>query len=384
MPGYPRIVIRDVETIPLRLPFGRPFSFAAPSETTRQSVDVLIVRILTDGGPAGIGETQAWRRQGSFETLAGLDATIQTIFKPLLVGRSPFDAGPIMASLAASADLSLYAQAAVGDALYDLMGRALGVPVHALLGGRVREEVPVGIALSITDPDAMVEQGQAAYEQGYRHLRIKIGVDPALDVANVRSMRRHFDARAVLRADANGGLSFSEALPLLRRLDEFGLDIVEQPVPGWDLDGMAALAASCATPISADESLGSGHSLIEIVRRRAASVIQTKTAKNGGIHHIRRLWTIAEEAGIGIFPGNHPGTSVATAAVAHLCTAWPGRLLVGDFQTGSTSMLAADVVTDPVRVVNGAIRAPDGPGLGVELDDEQLNRFRVDGKGRLG
>lgn len=380
--ALPTLTIRDVETIPLRMPFGRPFSFAAPTDTKREFVEVMLVRITTEEGLVGIGETQAWRRQGSFETLTGLNATIVEIFKPLLIGRSPFDVGVIMARLMAAADHSLYAQAAIGDALYDLMGKALGVPVYQILGGRYRDEIPVGIALSITDPDAMVEQGQAAYDQGYRHLRIKIGLDPELDAANVRRMREHFGDRATLRADANGGLSFAQSLTLLRRIEKYRLDIVEQPVAGWDLEGMALLARSVATPLSADESLSTAHSLIEIIRRGAASVIQTKTGKNGGIHYIRRLWTIAEAAGIGIFPGNHPGTSIATAAVAHLCAAWPGPLMVGDFQTGSTSMLAYDVVNEPIRVENGIIRAPDRPGLGVEIDEEQLKRFRIDSLGR--
>lgn len=377
----PRLRIREVETIPLRLPFGRSFSFAAPHESKREAVDVLIVRIHTDEGLVGIGETQAWRRQGSFETLTGLRATIGEIFAPILVGQSPFDVAGLMVRLAAAADHSLYAQAAIGDALYDLMGKALGLPVYELLGGKSREKVDVGLALSITDPDGMVAQGQAAYDAGYRHLRIKIGLDPKLDLLNVRTMREHFGDTAILRADANGGLSFSQALPLLRQLEPYGLDIVEQPVAGWDLGGMEALARMVAIPISADESLGDAHSLMRISEKRAASVVQTKTAKNGGIHNIRRLWTIAEAAGIGIFPGNHPGTSVATAAVAHLCTAWAGPLLVGDFQTGSTSMLAADIVRDPIAVVDGAIRVSDRPGLGVELDEDQLARFRCDGEG---
>jgi len=375
----PQLRIRDIETVPLRMPFGEAFSFAAPHESKREAVEVLIVRIRTHEGLVGIGETQAWRRQGSFETLTGLIATIEEIFSPLLVGRSPFDIAGLMARMSAAADHSLYAQAAIGDALYDLMGKALGVPVYQLLGGRCRDEIPVGLALSITDPDAMVEQGRAAFEKGYRHLRIKIGLDPALDLLNVRRMREHFGDDVVLRADANGALSFARALPLLRSLEPFGLDIVEQPVPGWDLAGMAALAQAVPIALSADESVSSGHSMMSIVASRAASVIQTKTGKNGGIHYIRRLWTIAEEAGIGIFPGNHPGTSVATAAVAHLCTAWPGPLLVGDFQTGSSSMLSGDIVQNPVQVHAGTVRVSDAPGLGVEINEDQLDRFRLVG-----
>src|SRR5690606_35531774 len=133
------------------------------------------------------------------------------------------------------------------------------------------------------------------------------------------------------------------------------LDIVEQPVAGWDLEGMAALARAVAIPLSADESLTDDRSLVAIAQHRAASVMQTKSGKNGGIHSTRRLWSLAETLGIGIFPGNHPSTGVNVAAVAHLAAAWPGRLLVGDFQTGMADMIAEDILEVPVAVEDGAV-----------------------------
>ena len=140
----------------------------------------------------------------------------------------------------------------------------------------------------------------------------------------------------------------------------------------------ADLARSVPIPISADESLTSDHSLLEIARREAARVVQTKSGKNGGIHGVRRLWALAESLGIGIFPGNHPSSGVNVAAVAHLAAAWPGPLLVGDFQTGSVDMIAEDILQTPVRVADGLVHVPQGPGLGVTLDEDKVARFRVD------
>lgn len=375
-----RVAIRDVETIPLRLPFAAPFTMAAPHEPKREGVDVLIVRIHTDQGISGIGETQAWRRQGSAEILLNLVRTVREHFAPLLVGRSPFDVAGILHDLNASISNSLYPQAAVGDALYDLVGKLLGVPVYDLLGGKCRETVRVGLALGIASPpEAMIERAEAAYQEGYRHIRIKIGMDPVVDVENIRRVREHFGDKVVLRADANGGMTPPDALRLLKKLEAFDLDIVEQPVPGWDLEGMAAICRAVAIPISADESLTTDHSLVEIVRRQAARIIQTKTGKNGGIYYTRKLWEIADAAGIGIFPGNHPSTSVATASVAHLCAAWPALPIVGDFQTGLCDMLSTDIATTSVRVENGRLTVPNGPGLGIQLDEEKLKRFRLDG-----
>jgi L-alanine-DL-glutamate epimerase-like enolase superfamily enzyme len=373
------VVIREIEAIPVRVPFGYSFTIAAPHAPKRDFVDVLIVRIHTDAGVTGLGETQAWRRQGSAEVLENQIHSINTLFAPVLVGKSPFDVAALLGACNAIAYDSLYAQAAIGDALYDLMGKLLDVPAHALIGGKCRDSIPVGIALSISDDSgAMIDQAQAAYESGYRHLRIKIGIDPQRDVANVKAMRKHFGDKVTLRADANGGMSYDQALPLLRKLQEFDLDIVEQPVAGWDLDGMAALARSVSIPISADESLTTTHSLMKIAQQRAASVIQTKVGKNGGIHYIRSLWQIAHAAGIGIFPGNHPGSSVQTASVAHLCAAWPHALLVGDFQMFATDQNSDDVVTRPMRTKDGHLAVPEGPGLGIEIDEARLRRLRLD------
>ena len=371
--------IRSVEALPLRLPFAKSFTMAAPHQPTRDGVEVLIVRITSEDGRVGIGETQAWRRQGSGETLPGLTGTVRDHVAPALIGRSPLDIAALMAEIAARLAGSLYVQSAVGDALYDLAARTLGRPLHDLLGGRCRDTIPVGLALGISgEPAVVIDAAERAYAQGYRHIRIKIGIDPDHDYRATRAMREHFGDRIQLRADANGGMGFGDALRLLHKITPFDLDIVEQPVAAWDLDGMAALARAVPIPISADESLTSDHSLLEIARREAARVVQTKSGKNGGIHGVRRLWALAESLGIGIFPGNHPSSGVNVAAVAHLAAAWPGPLLVGDFQTGSVDMIAEDILETPVKVVDGVVRVPQGPGLGITLDADKVERFRVD------
>jgi muconate cycloisomerase len=375
--GVPRI--RAVEAIPLRLPFRRSFTMSDPHQPSRGEVEVVLVRITADNDLAGLGETQAWRRQGSGETLPRLVTTITDHFAPALAGRSVFDIAPIMAELGAQGAGSLFAQAAVGDALYDLAARCVNLPLYDFLGGKVRSRIPVGLAIGVSGgPSAVIEAAQSVYERGYRHIRIKIGSDLDLDHRTVSELRKHFADRAILRADANGSMNYGDALRLLTRLEPFDLDLVEQPLPGWDLAGMAALGQAVRIPLSADESLSTDHSLVAIARHGAARIIQTKSGKNGGIHAIRRLWTLADAFGIGIFPGNHPSTGINVAAVAHLAASWPGRILVGDFQTGVEDMIADDVLVRRVEVRDGHVIVPDGVGLGVELDDEKVRKFRID------
>ncbi|MBZ0148025.1 MAG: hypothetical protein K8F62_10860, partial [Pseudorhodoplanes sp.] len=256
-----QIKIRKVETIPLRIPFANPFTMAAPHDPKREHVDVLIVKVIADDGQYGLGETQAWRRQGSGETLPALARNIADEFAPRMIGRSVGELNAIMAELDAALYGSLYPQAAVGDAMYDLMAKVLGVPLWQLFGGKCRASIPVGLPLSIaSSPEVMIASVEQAYAAGYRHIRVKIGIEPRLDLKTVAALRRHFADKIVLRADANGGMSFTDALWLLPRLEEFDLDLLEQPVPGWDLDGMARLSAACRIPLSADESLTTTHS----------------------------------------------------------------------------------------------------------------------------
>ena len=368
--------ITEIEPIPLRLPFAQPFKI---SQGARETLETLIVRVHTDEGIVGIGETQAWRRQGSAELLWSLVRTIKDHFEPLIAGRSPFDIGGILQTLNEALYNTLYAQAAVADALYDIAGKAVGLPVHKLLAGECRDRVRIGGLLAMKPTvGELMESAQAFYERGFRHFGLKIGLDPRQDLANVLALRERFGDRVVLRVDANGALSYDAALALLKKLEPHDIDVAEQPIAIWDLDGLAALCRATSIPIMADESVSTDHSLLEVIRRRAATVVQTKIAKNGGMYRVWRLWTLASAAGMRIYPGNHPSTSVATAAVAQLCGAWPGPLMEGVFAVGVSGALAADIVTEPIVPVNGEIRVPSGPGLGVELDPDAIARFRVD------
>lgn len=369
--------ITGVECIPLHIPFKVPFKIA--SGAARDVMETLLVKVRTDQGVIGIGETHAWRRQGSAETLPGLINVIERQFEPMVLGRSPFDIASIMHDLEQRMYHTHYAQAAIGDALYDIVGKLLNVPVYQLLGGKCRDKVRVAAVLSMRGTvDSMLESAAEFYEKGFRHLVLKIGVDTALDLANAEALRKKYGDGIELRVDANAGLDYDQALRLLRRLEPFDIETVEQPLAIWDIDGMAALARAVTMPLMADESVSTEQSLLDIIRKRAASSAQTKIAKNGGIHRIQRLWHLLATAGLGINPGNHPSASVATASVAHMCAAWPQPVMAGVFAVGVSGALADDIVEVPIRPVNGEIAVPEGAGLGVTFDEAAIKRLRVD------
>ncbi|MGD9867134.1 MAG: mandelate racemase/muconate lactonizing enzyme family protein [Hyphomicrobiales bacterium] len=370
--------IEAIEVIPLRIPFSDRLS-AKNSGAAKSSVDVAIVRLRSSDGVIGIGETQAWRRQGSAEYLPNLVRVIRDLFAPKIVGRSPFDIAAIMHDLGQALYGSFYPQAAVSDALHDLAARLQGISVCELLGGRCRDRIRVGLAILVSGEFGKIRPvAEDAFERGYRHMRLKIGGGIAEDMANFAGMREVFGDRVALRGDANGTLRFDEALPLLARLEQFGLEMVEQPVGLGDIEGMAALARATSIPISADESLSSEASLVDIIQRRAASMVQTKIGKNGGLYYCNRLWTIAHAAGLAPLAGNHPTTSVAATAMAHLAASVPWTPAVGEFSNGPTDVLADDIVTEPMRLEDGTVRVPEGPGLGVDLDEDKLRHYAAD------
>jgi len=369
--------ITRIETIPVRLPFQVKFKIA--SGGAREGVDLMLVRIHTDQGVTGIGETQAWMRHGSRETLSSLHTIINNHFSPRVVGRSPFDIAAILRDLEQAVWHSNYAQAPIADALLDLQGKLLGVPVYQLLGGKCRDRLAgcatLGIKPSIQET---IEEGQRWYEQGFRAFTIKVGNAPVQDAQTVIAFAEHFGDAITLRADGNAAMTFHEALRFADMVKGVNLDALEQLIEPWDIEGMASLASRFNIDFMADEAVSSEHDLLNVIKHRAASTFQTKIAKNGGLWNCRKLWQIGAAAGMRIFPGNHPAASIVTAAVAHLAAAWPGELLEGPFAVGLMGLIAEDVVTDPIKPDGPYVTVSDAPGLGLELDDASIRHLRVD------
>ncbi len=368
--------IEHIELIPIAVPFASPFQIAKGGP--RSVGEQLIVRLHSNQGLVGVGETQAWRRQGSVETLSGLIAAIKDYLAPCVIGRSPFDLAAISAAMDDALWPAFYAKAPILDALYDLQGKILGVPVYALLGGKCRDGVEACAVLPIKESiDGTLEGARNFWNRGFTSFTVKVGVKPTMEIELVKTLRQTFPL-AVIRVDANAVMEFDAALALLKKLEPFEIDAAEQMIAMWNLEGMGELGRHSSIPIMADESVGSIHDLLDIIKCRAATSIQTKVAKNGGIWHMRKLWTLAEAAGMRIYPGNHPSTSIATASVVHLAAAWPGPLLAGPFAVGISGAFARDIVKSPLIIENGRVKVPDAPGLGVELDEIAIREMRVD------
>jgi L-alanine-DL-glutamate epimerase-like enolase superfamily enzyme len=367
--------ITAVEVIPIRIPNRIPIKLA----TVRlEHQDNVIVR-LRAGPLAGVGETQPLAGfRGCVESHATIVPAIRDRIAPAVLRRDASAPEAVVGEIERSIPGSPYAKAAVVDALYDLLARAWKVPLCQLLGGPVRDQIPVVWTIGIGDGAAMAEEARRAVGRGFRLLKLKVGARRAdEDVRAMEAVRTAVGPGIGIRIDANGALGFDEGLALLRRLAGFGLELAEQPLPIDDLDGMARLITLTGVPVMPDESLTSPASALELVAKRAASVFGMKLAKHGGIHPARAIAAIAAAAAIPVYPGGQPGTSVGAATAAHFYAATPNATLGGDFHVGPAGWLADDVVRNPLVVADGHALVPHGVGIATELDEGKLARYAV-------
>ena len=294
-----------------------------------------------------------------------------------MIGRSPFDVNAIMHGLNESMYHSHYSQAAVGDALYDAVGKLLGVPVYQILGGKTRDKVRVAAVLSMKGTvESLLESADEFFEQGFRHLVLKIGVDPREDLRNAEALRKRFGDEIALRIDANAALDYDDALSLLTKLEPFDIETAEQPLNIWNVDGMADLAQKLRMPLMADECVATDHALMEIIAKRGELRPDESCEERRHLsypaplaHAECRAWALIQAT---IRPRASP------QPLSHRCAALGPGLNDRRFCGWNQRLLAEDIVENPIRHENGEIPIPDGPGLGITLDEDALQKLRID------
>ncbi|MGW6461165.1 mandelate racemase/muconate lactonizing enzyme family protein [Streptomyces sp. NPDC055078] len=355
--------IASIRTRVVSAPYVRPFVI---SSGTSSDLVSLVVEVTTDDGLTGYGEVSPMTAYTG-DTLAGVRAAVTEHVGPALLGRDPRDMAGAHTAMDTAIRGQRLAKAALDLALHDLAGLAAGWPVHFLLGGRVREHVPTTWVVGLGTLDEMTAEAVVYAAKGFPHIKVKGGVDPAADIALIRAVRAVLPAGTELSLDANEGYGPTVAARALTLMAEAGLDLVEQPLPRWDLDGMAALRGKVGVRVIADESVHSLHDALEIVRRGAADVLNIKILKVGGLHPARQIAAIAAAAGLAVKIGSMPELGVATLAAVHLAAALPhatvaadlvGPLMVREEPLAPTAFASADT---------GRVRVPTRPGLGHDL-----------------
>ncbi|MFF5990979.1 muconate cycloisomerase family protein [Prauserella flavalba] len=365
--------VASVRTVVVDLPLRRPHRFKSMS-ATRQSY--LVVRLRTEGGAEGIGEAVVpggpwW----GGESVESMKVMVDEYLAPQLTGADVSRVDLVMDRLDRVAARNSFAKAAVEMAMFDAWGRALGVPVYQLLGGLYRESIPVTWALGADDSEVVFAEAEEKLSSGlHSSFKLKMGaLDPAADTARVASVARAIGDKASVRVDLNAAWDEPTSARWLPVLEEAGVDLVEQPVPGWNVDALRRLAARLTIPVMADESLLTPHDALRLVGQEAADIFSLKVHKHGGLSATRRVAAVAEAAGVPCHGGSSIESSIGTAAAAHAYAAIRG--VTFGCELFGPLLLAEDLVTEPLTYADGALRVPSGPGLGVTLDEEKLARF---------
>jgi muconate cycloisomerase len=277
----------------------------------------------------------------------------------------------------AALDGSEVAKAGLEMALFDIVGKALGTPVHTLLGGITRERVPLSFSIPFGDPGAMADLAAERVAQGFGAVKVKVGRDPETDVAAVARVRQAVGPAVELRVDANmAWQSPKRAVAMIRRLEPYDLEFVEQPLPPRDLDGMAFVRARASVPVMADESVWTPADTIEVIRREAADAVNVYVSESGGLANAARSFAICEAAGIPCMIGSMPELGIGTAAQIHLGVAVT-RLGFASDACGAL-YYAEDLLREPLEIAGGFAYPPSRPGLGVEVDWKVVKRWQIE------
>ena len=369
--------IERVETIPLQLPVKTPL---IESGGTFGRFDHVLVK-LHAGGHVGLGEVEAYpsfERDG-VETQAGIVAVLKEVLAPAVTGVSPFDLTDLWRRMDGAAVGYWRVKAAIDIAAHDLMGRALGVPVHDLIGGKARESWPVegvGYGISIGAPDEVARIAEAAVARGYRQLELKAGdVRPERDVARLKMVREAIGPDIPIKIDFNGFYDTKTAVRLIREMERHGVQWIEQPARPWDLEGLAFVRAAVTALIVVDESVDTPQDMLRVARHQAADAVHVKPTIKGGFTMSRKIVAVAEAAGISLVPGTSAPSGVGMAAAQAFLASCPE--LSGGAHGSPLDILVEDVVTEPIPADSTTVGPRPGPGLGIELDEAAVERYRT-------
>ena len=361
--------ITAVKAHPVSIPFKRPFVVWRGVADTK---DHVIVEVETDEGIVGVGEASPFLYYAS-ETQEDVISTVLTYISPIVLGLNPFDLESIDARFHREIDGHPLSKAAIEMALWDIIGKCLGVPVYSLLGGKYRASVPVVAILKSGEPPQMASEAETWVAAGFRQLKVKIGFGPAKDVACVEAVRRAVGESVTIRVDAEENYDLKTSIRVARLLGRFGIELISQPISRYNHHDMVLLREAIDIPLLVDESISSPEDVLTAVELGTGDLVNIKVVKAGGILNARRMAAIAQAGGKSCLLGSMLEMGPGTLFAGHLAVATSnveyaseivGPLLLGD-----------DLLTNPVTYKDGALQVPDSPGLGFELDPDKMAKY---------
>jgi L-Ala-D/L-Glu epimerase len=358
--------ITKIDTIAARTPVREPLIWPGG---TRHSASGLLVQIHTDEGISGVGEAPG-------PTLPTIRTIIEAELAQFLIGQDPLRVEWLTHRLEEFtrnwSQMGAYAIAGIEMALLDLKGKALGVPVAELLGGFCRDRVAVVGYLFIDSPEANAAKAGKFVDAGYTELKLKVGRDFQQDHDTIAAIRDRVGPDVKIRIDANMIWSVPAAIKWIRGLERFDLQYVEQPVPDFDVAGLAQVRRSVAVPIAADEACTDVRSVLELIKADACDVFVVYPSEAGGLRRAHQIGALADASGKWCTIGSWAELGVATAGNVHVVAASSNYPFASDTHY---PLQEHDILVEPFAMTDGLVEVPRSPGLGVQLDPEAVERL---------
>jgi L-Ala-D/L-Glu epimerase len=368
--------IVGIEAIPIVISGTRSFRISEGQADVHTSV---LLRILTDqDGLEGHGEVVSAPPGKPEEFVEEIVGAVRRYIGPAIQGLGVMDRRVAVQRVAKALKGRIWTKAALDVALHDLQAKAMGVSVAALFGGRLTEEIPViGPVVGIAAPEVMASEAAELARTGYGAIKIKIGEAIAGDIDRVGAVREAIGPVPRLRVDANDHYRPADAIRLIRAIERYDIDHVEQPVARGDFMGFAEVRRCVGIPITSDDTVATPMDAMTLARLNAVDRVKVKVSKHG-FTGAQQIIAILEAAGIGCVLGHVFEMGLAATAEAQLAACMPN--LITPHEIGSLQPIGAtaDLIKARARPRPNTIRLPDEPGLGVALDWSTIERYRID------
>ena len=363
----PKDRIKRVDAWVVAVPLKKTWQISLYSADIRQHV---IVKVTSECGIEGFGEVSPAPAFMGEESRI-IKGIVDLFLGPAVVGMDPFAMELIHARMDQAISGNGAAKAALDIALYDLQGKILGLPVYTLIGGKYRSKAPLSWVLGIQDIKGALEEARHFVSLGVKTLKFKIGKDAKRDLRFLEALREEFGQEIRLRVDANQGYRVDEAVKILRAMEPYDLDAIEQPVPAWDLEGMRLIAQALDTPVMADESVFSLSDALRVIQMRAADILNIKIGKVGGIYPAKKIAAVAQAANIPISIGTNLELGIGSGASVHFALSTANAVYPSDMLLGP-DLHEFDLIEPSFSLVGGEVGPFEAPGLGVQLSGHAL------------
>ncbi len=362
-----KLRISDVEIFLFDIPITSPFRIAIGTMTAAND---LLIRIRTDQGIVGLGEACPFPPITGETQATNVAAAIS--MRDMIVGKDPLAIDALLRQIGPLVHANPSAVAAFDMALFDILGKVAGLPLFRLLGG-AKNVFETDITTSLDTLEKMTAEAKGYADQGYKTLKVKVGLDPDEDYSHIAAIRAAVGPRVAIRIDANQGWTVPQAVYALRKMEPLAIEFCEQPVLASDTAGLRTVRAQSPIAIMADEALFGPSDAIKLIRAEACDTFNIKVMKAGGLLNSIRIAHIADAANMRCMVGCMLESKLALTAAAHV-VASQANIVYADLDGNTEHVI--DPITGGMTVKAGTLTLPETPGLGCDVDPAFVKKLR--------